>query len=79
MPKRVIGSIMHKKLIEGDENLLEENEVLVMKSTDFDFILKERTETGAIKNYAVISVNDYIKNLEEAHKEGVEEGKQLQE
>lgn len=75
MPKVVVGSMRQKRLIEGDENLLEAHEMLIRESDDFEFILKERTETGDIKTYAVVPVDDYIESLENAYKEGTEANK----
>lgn len=70
MPKVAVGSMRQKILIEGDENLLEPHEMLIKESDDFEFVLKERTETGEIKTYAVIPVDKYIESLENAYKEG---------
>ena len=43
-----IGSMRQKALVEGDENLLEQNEILVTEQEGYT-ILRERTETGDIK------------------------------
>lgn len=75
MPKVVVGSMRQKRLIEGEENLLESNEMLIQESDDFEFILKERTETGDIKTYAVLPVDKYIESLEIAFEEGLKSGK----
>lgn len=75
MPKVVVGSMRQKRLIEGDENLLDAHEMLIKESDDFEFILKERTETGDIKTYAVVPVDKYIESLENAYKEGTEASK----
>lgn len=77
MPKVVIGSMRQKRLVEGDENLLDAHEILIKESDDFEFILKERTETGDIKTYAVVPVDKYIESLENAYKEGTEAGKSI--
>lgn len=74
MAKAVIGSMRQKRLIEGDENLLEANEILIKEADDFPFVLKERCADGSIKTSVVISIDDYIKNLEEAYKQGLENG-----
>lgn len=60
-------------LIEGNENLLNQNELLIEDSDDFECILKRRDEQGNIKTYAVIPVEDYIEELEEAYKGEKEE------
>lgn len=78
MPKVVVGSMKQKTLVEGDENLLESHEILIKESDDFKFILKERTETGEVKTYAVIPVDEYIKSLESAYEEGTEDNKSIQ-
>lgn len=75
MPKIAIGSIRQKTLIEGDENLLESNEILVKESDDFSFVLKERDEQGNIKSSVVVPIEDYIKSLKEAYNEGLTAGK----
>lgn len=73
MSKVRVGSMRQKILIEGDENLLEPHEMLIEDSDDFEFILKERTETGELKTYAVVPMDNYIESLEEAYKIGSEE------
>lgn len=75
MPKTAVGSMKQKTLIEGDENLLEKNEILLQESSDFKMILKERNEQGKIDTYAVIKIEDYIKELEAAHAEGLNKEK----
>lgn len=70
MPKTKIGSMKQKTLVEGDENLLELNEVLVKSSEDFKYVFKERTETGELKTYVLVPIDDYIESLENAYKEG---------
>lgn len=79
MPKVAVGSMRQKILIEGDENLLESHEMLIEESDDFEFILKERTETGEIKAYAVVPIDEYIETLEGAFTEGIDKGKNKEE
>lgn len=67
MPKRKIGSIKQKILIEGDANLLNENEILVEDSDDFEKIFKIRTPEGDTKTYILLAFDKYISNLMEAH------------
>lgn len=68
--KVAVGSVRQKTLIEGDENLLEDYEILISESEDFKYILKERDEQGKIRTYAVIPIEEYINNLEGAFAEG---------
>lgn len=71
MAKVAVGSMRQKILIEGDENLLEDYEILISDSDDFEFILKERDEYGNIKTYAVVPIEDYIESLKGAYSEGI--------
>ena len=75
MPKQKIGSIKQKLLVEGDENLLEKNEILIQKDVEFPYILKERAATGELKTFLVISVDHFIKSLEDAYNTGLSEDK----
>lgn len=70
MPKVAIGSILQKTIIEGDENLLTQQEILIKESKDFKYILKERKENGEVETYVVLPLDDYIEKLEEAYREG---------
>lgn len=78
MPKTAIGSMRQKTLIEGDENLLERNEILVKDSEDFSFVLKERDDSGSIKTSVVVPIEQYLKSLKDAYNEGVAAGKKQQ-
>ena len=53
-----IGSMRQKELVEGDENLLEQNEILVTEQEGYT-ILRERTETGDIKTFVVVPLEDF--------------------
>lgn len=63
MAKVKIGSMKHKALIEGDVNLLEKNEILVAHSDGYT-ILRERLESGVIKTYVVVPLEDFQKKEE---------------
>lgn len=71
MPKVVVGSMKHRTLIEGDENLLESHEILLKEDDKFDFVLKERDANGKLKTYIVTALDKYIQDLKDAYDEGV--------
>lgn len=71
MSKTAIGKYKDKTLIEGDENLMEYNEILIQEDEDFKLVFKERTETGEVNTYVLVPVEDYIEDLEGAYAEGV--------
>lgn len=73
MSKQKIGSIKQKTIIEGDENLLETGEILIQDSTDFLHVLKERKD-GKVCTYVIMPIEDYIKGLEDAYNEGLNNG-----
>ncbi len=58
MAKVKIGSMRHKALVEGDANLLEDNEILVAQSEGYT-ILRERISGGAIKTYVVVPLEQF--------------------
>ena len=68
MAKVKIGSMKHKALIEGDVNLLEKNEILVAHSDGYT-ILRERLESGVIKTYVVIPLEEFKAQKEEPKEE----------
>lgn len=47
-----------KVLIEGDENLLEQNEILITEKEGYT-ILRERLETGELKTFVVVPLEDF--------------------
>lgn len=59
MAKVKIGSIKHKVLVEGDENLLVNNEILVTESDGYT-ILREKVSPGSFKTYIVVPLKDFI-------------------
>lgn len=62
-----------KVLVEGDENLIEPHEILITSDENFETILKEKTDKG-LKTSVVLTIEDLIEKLEEAHDNGYEEG-----
>lgn len=68
MAKVKIGSMKHKALIEGDVNLLEKNEILVAHSDGYT-ILRERLESGVIKTYVVVPLEEFKTQKEEPKEE----------
>ncbi len=58
MGKSKIGSMRQKVLIEGDENLLEQNEILITEREGYT-ILRERLETGELKTFVVVPLEDF--------------------
>lgn len=68
MAKVKIGSMKHKALIEGDVNLLEKNEILVAHSDGYT-ILRERLESGVIKTYVVVPLEEFKVQKEEPKEE----------
>lgn len=58
MGKLRIGSMRQKALVEGDDNLLEQNEILVTEKEGYT-ILRGRTETGELKTFVVIPLDDF--------------------
>lgn len=59
MGKIRVGSMKQKILVEGDENLLEPNEILVVEE-DYT-VLRERMATGELKTYVVIPLEEFNK------------------
>ena len=62
MGKTKIGSMKHLTLVEGDVNLLTNNEVLVSEEEDYTILRK--LESGEIKTFVVIPLEDFNKNEE---------------
>ena len=60
MGKIKIGSMKHLTLVEGDVNLLTNNEVLVSKEEDYTILRK--LESGEIKTFVVIPLEDFKKD-----------------
>ena len=60
MGKIKIGSIKHLTLVEGDVNLLTNNEVLVSEEEDYTILRK--LESGEIKTFVIIPLEDFKKD-----------------
>ena len=60
MGKTKIGSMKHLTLVEGDVNLLTNNEVLVSEEEDYTILRK--LESGEIKTFVVIPLKDFKKD-----------------
>lgn len=62
----------HLTLVEGDVNLLTNNEVLVSEEEGYT-ILRKRLDSGSIKTFVVISLEDFIKKDGDNSRKKVEE------
>ena len=60
MGKIKIGSMKHLTLVEGDVNLLTNNEVLVSEEEDYTILRK--LESGEIKTFVIIPLEDFKKD-----------------
>lgn len=60
MGKTKIGSMKHLTLVEGDVNLLAKNEILVSEEEGYT-LLRKRLDSGGIKTFVVIPLEDFIK------------------
>lgn len=69
MGKTKIGSMKHLTLVEGDVNLLTNNEVLVSEEEDYTILRK--LESGEIKTFVVIPLEDF-------KKDGTDTGKKVE-
>ena len=58
MGKTKIGSVKQKTLVQGDVNLLGQNEILVAQSEGYT-ILREKTSDGQIKTSVVIPLEEF--------------------
>lgn len=76
--KERIGTINQKVLVRGDENFLRDNEILVSEDKEFTATLKKKSPNGGFETFIVMPSAAYIKALEDAHKQGYEEGKAAQ-
>ena len=61
MGKTKIGSVRHLTLVEGDVNLLTNNEILVSKEEDYT-ILRRKLNSGNIETYVVVPLKDFKKD-----------------
>ena len=72
MGKTKIGSMKHLTLVEGDVNLLTNNEVLVSEEEGYT-LLRKRLDSGSIKTFVVIPLEDFIKKDGDTSRKKVEE------
>ena len=72
MGKTRVGSIKQLALVEGDVNLLAKNEILVSEEEGYT-ILRKRLDSGSIKTFVVIPLEDFIKKDGDTSREKVEE------
>lgn len=62
----------HLTLVEGDVNLLTNNEVLVSEEEGYT-ILRKRLNSGGIKTFVIIPLEDFIKKDGDISRKKVEE------
>lgn len=58
MEKRRVGSMKQLILVEGDVNLLNNNEILISKEEGYT-ILRKRLDSGEIETSVVIPLKDF--------------------
>lgn len=61
MGKTRVGSMKQLALVEGDVNLLSKNEILVSEEEGYT-ILRKRLDSGGIKTFVVIPLEDFNKD-----------------
>ena len=72
MGKIKIGSMKHLTLVEGDVNLIAKNEILVSEDEGYT-LLRKRLDSGSIKTFVVIPLEDFIKKDGDNNRKKVEE------
>ena len=72
MGKIKVGSMKQLALVEGDVNLLAKNEILVSEEEGYT-ILRKRLDSGSIKTFVVIPLEDFIKKDGDTSRKKVEE------
>ena len=72
MGKIKIGSMKHLTLVEGDVNLIAKNEILVSEEEGYT-LLRKRLDSGSIKTFVVIPLEDFIKKDGDNSRKKVEE------
>ena len=72
MGKIKIGSMKHLTLVEGDVNLIAKNEILVSEEEGYT-LLRKRLDSGSIKTFVVIPLEDFIKKDGDTSRKKVEE------
>lgn len=71
MGKTRVGSMRQLALVEGDVNLLSKNEILVSEEEGYT-ILRKRLDSGSIKTFVVIPLEDFIKKDGDTSRKKVE-------
>ena len=71
MGKTRVGSMKQLALVEGDVNLLSKNEILVSEEEGYK-ILRKRLDSGGIKTFVVIPLEDFIKKDGDTSRKKVE-------
>ena len=61
MGKTRVGSMKQLALVEGDVNLLAENEILVSEEEGYT-ILRKRLYSGEVETYVVVPLKDFRKD-----------------
>ena len=64
MSKTRIGKLRHYVLVEGDANLLANNEILVSKEEGYH-ILRKKSNTGKVETFVVIPLSNFKKKESE--------------
>ena len=72
MGKVKVGSMKQLALVEGDVNLLAKNEILVSEEEEYT-LLRKRLDSGSIKTFVVIPLEDFIKKDGDNSRKKVEE------
>ena len=72
MGKTRVGSMKQLALVEGDVNLLAKNEILVSEEEGYT-LLRKRLDSGSIKTFVVIPLEDFIKKDGDTSRKKVEE------
>lgn len=72
MGKTRVGSMKQLALVEGDVNLLAKNEILVSEEEGYT-ILRKRLDSGSIKTFIVIPLEDFVKEDGDTSRKEVEE------
>ena len=71
MGKTRVGSMKQLALVEGDVNLLSKNEILVSEEEGYT-LLRKRLDSGSIKTFVVIPLEDFIKKDGDTSRKKVE-------
>ena len=72
MGKQRVGSMKQLVLVEGDVNLLTKGEILISEEEGYT-ILRKRLDSGSIKTFVVIPLEDFIKKDGDNSRKKVEE------